>query len=294
MSQIPSYVWLTLAASLLHAFTFAYSKQFLAHSQNRVKLAFYSQYAVGLLGMLLLPFVGVDNFIDNIGLIVTMGVFVMIGQVAYLNALRHGDASFVVPMLGLKMFVVAGFSAFIFSETYGPMVYLGAFGVFVSLFFLNDGKLHGSSRALLFVLLTCLMFGAADITVMALLRNGVQGFQIAAYVFAIPTMVMMPLSPILFKNDWKVSAPLAKTLAIYGSVHLCGVVLLMLAFVQSQQVTLINILQSSRGLMSIGVIYLMARIGFSEIEHLTHRQLTIRGFGGALMFGSLVLAVVAR
>ncbi|RLA05169.1 MAG: hypothetical protein DRQ60_00150 [Gammaproteobacteria bacterium] len=294
MSQIPSYVWLTLAASLLHAFTFAYSKQFLAHSQNRVKLAFYSQYAVGLLGMLLLPFVGVDNFIDNIGLIVTMGVFVMIGQVAYLNALRHGDASFVVPMLGLKMFVVAGFSALIFSETYGPMVYLGAFGVFVSLFFLNDGKLHGSSRALLFVLLTCLMFGAADITVMALLRNGVQGFQIAAYVFAIPTMVMMPLSPILFKNDWKVSAPLAKTLAIYGSVHLCGVVLLMLAFVQSQQVTLINILQSSRGLMSIGVIYLMARIGFSEIEHLTHRQLTIRGFGGALMFGSLVLAVVAR
>jgi len=294
LSQIPSYVWLTLAASLLHAFTFAYSKQFLAHSQNRVKLAFYSQYAVGLLGMLLLPFVGVDNFIDNIGLIVTMGVFVMIGQVAYLNALRHGDASFVVPMLGLKMFVVAGFSALIFSETYGPMVYLGAFGVFVSLFFLNDGKLHGSSRALLFVLLTCLMFGAADITVMALLRNGVQGFQIAAYVFAIPTMVMMPLSPILFKNDWKVSAPLAKTLAIYGSVHLCGVVLLMLAFVQSQQVTLINILQSSRGLMSIGVIYLMARIGFSEIEHLTHRQLTIRGFGGALMFGSLVLAVVAR
>jgi len=294
LSPLPSYVWLTLAASLLHAFTFAYSKQFLAHSQNRVKLAFYSQYSVGLLGMFLLPFVGIGNFIDNIGLIVTMGVFVMIGQVTYLNALRHGDASFVVPMLGLKMFVVAGFSALLLNETYGPMVYLGAFGVFVSLFFLNDGKLHGSSRALFFVLLTCLMFGAADITVMALLRNGVQGFQIAAFVFAIPTLVMLPLSPLIFKNDWQVSAPLAKTLFIYGSVHLCGVSLLMLAFMQSQQVTLINILQSSRGLMSIGVIYLMARIGFSEIEHLTRRQLAIRGFGGALMFGSLAVAVLAH
>ena len=68
----------------------------------------------------------------------------------------------------------------------------------------------------------------------------------------------------------------------------------MLAFVQSQQVTIINILQSSRGLLSIGVIYLMARIGFSEIETMTRGQLTIRGFGGALMFASLAVAVLAH
>lgn len=294
MSTIPSYVWLTLAASVLHSFSFAYSKQFLAHSQNRVKLAFYSQYAVGLFGLLLLPFVGLGNFIDNIGLILTMGVLVMIGQVAYLNALRHGDASFVVPMLGLKMFVVAAMSALLLDETYGPMVYVGAVGVFFSLFFLNDGKLRGSSRALFFVLICCVMFGGADVTVMALLKQGINGFQIAAYVFAIPTLVMMPLSPLIFRNDWQVSAPLAKTLAIYASIHLGGVVLLMLAFFQSQQVTLINILQSSRGLISIGVIYLMARIGFSEIETLTRRQLAIRSFGGLLMFASLAVAVLAH
>lgn len=294
MSLLPSYVWLTLAASLLHAFSFAYSKQFLAHSHNRVKLAFYSQYSVGLFGMLLLPFVGVGNFVDNLGLIITMAVFVMVGQVTYLNALRHGDTSFVVPMLGLKMFFVAGISALLLNETYGPLVYLGAIGVFVSLFFLNDGKLRGSLRALLWVLITCLMFGAADVTVMALLQNGIQGFQIAAYIFAIPTLIMMPLSPVIFKNDWQVSGPLAKTLAIYGVVHLGGITLLMLAFMQSQQVTLINILQSSRGLLSIGVIYLMARIGFSEIETLTRRQLMIRSFGGLLMFASLTVAVLAH
>lgn len=294
MSLLPSYVWFTLAASLLHAFSFAYSKQFLVHSQNRIKLAFYSQYAVGLFGMLLLPFVGLGNFIDNIGLILTMGTFVMIGQVAYLNALRHGDASFVVPMLGLKMFVVAAMSAALFGETYGPMVYLGAIGVFVSLFFLNDGKLRGSSRALMFVLICCTMFGAADVTVLALLRNGINGFQIAAYVFAIPTIVMMPLSPLLFKNDWQVTPALGKTLSIYALIHVFGVVLIMLAFVESQQVTIINILQSSRGLMSIGVIYLMARIGFSEIETMTPRQLAIRSFGGALMFASLAVAVLAH
>ncbi|MEL0083745.1 MAG: EamA family transporter [Gammaproteobacteria bacterium] len=294
MSLLPSYVWLTLAASLLHAFSFAYSKQFLVHSHNRVKLAFYSQYSVGLFGMLLLPFVGVGNFVDNLGLIITMAVFVMVGQVTYLNALRHGDTSFVVPMLGLKMFFVAGISALLLNETYGPLVYLGAIGVFVSLFFLNDGKLRGSLRALLWVLITCLMFGAADVTVMALLQNGIQGFQIAAYIFAIPTLIMMPLSPVIFKNDWQVSGPLAKTLAIYGVVHLGGITLLMLAFMQSQQVTLINILQSSRGLLSIGVIYLMARIGFSEIETLTRRQLMIRSFGGLLMFASLTVAVLAH
>ncbi|MBL4621546.1 MAG: EamA family transporter [Immundisolibacteraceae bacterium] len=294
MTTIPLYIWLTLLSCVLHAFSFTYSKQFLVHSDNRLKLAFYSQFAVGILGFCFLPFVGIDSFFDNIGLICLMGICVMVGQVAYMNALRFGDASFVVPMLGLKMFVVAGLSATLLSETYGTLVYVGAFGVFVSLFFLNDGKLTGSSKALMFVMITCVMFGCADVIVMSLLKNGVNGFQIAAFVFAIPTLVLLPISPILFKNDWKITPALAKTLMIYAVIHLIGVTLLMVAFKLSQQVTIINIVQSARGLVSIGVVYVMARMGFSGIEKLTRRQLTYRGFGGLLMFLSLGLAVVAH
>ena len=57
---------------------------------------------------------------------------------------------------------------------------------------------------------------------------------------------------------------------------------------------LVHEVQSARGLISIGVVFLMAKFGFSEIERLTGVQLRIRGFGGLLMFASLAVAVLAH
>ncbi|MEO1897869.1 MAG: EamA family transporter [Cycloclasticus sp.] len=292
MSSIPSYIWLTLVASVLHAFSFTYTKQFLAHSDNRVKLAFYSQYAVGLVAFCLLPWVDLNQLWANIELIVLMCGFILIAQTSYLNALRHGDASFVVPMLGCKMFAVAGLSVLFLNETYSPIVYLGAAGAFASLFFLNDGKLHGSPKALGFVLLTCMLFAFADIAVVLLLNKGMGGLDLAVFVFIVPTVLLMPLSPIIFKRDWQVSKPFGKTLFIYAVVQLVGIIILMVAFKQAQQVTVINIVQSSRGLIAVGVVYLMARFGFSHIERLSKQQLINRSFGGVLMFVSLAVAVL--
>jgi drug/metabolite transporter (DMT)-like permease len=277
---------------VLHAFSFTYTKQFLAHSDNRVKLAFYSQYAVGLIGFCLLPLVDLNQLWANIELILLMCAFVLIAQTSYLNALRHGDASFVVPMLGCKMFAVAGLSVLFLSEAYSPIVYLGAAGAFISLFFLNDRKLHGSPKALGFVLLTCVLFAFADIAVVLLLNRGMGGLDLAVFVFIVPTVLLMPLSPVIFKNDWHVSKAFRKTLFIYAVVQLAGIIILMFAFKQAQQVTVINIVQSSRGFIAVGVVYLMARFGFSHIERLSKRQLINRSFGGFLMFASLVVAVM--
>ena len=257
-----------------------------------MKLAFYSQYAVGIIAFCLVPFVDLDQLWSNIGLVLLMCTFVLVGQTLYLNALKHGDASFVVPMLGCKMFAVAGLSVLLLSETYSPVVYLGAAGAFVSLFFLNDGKLHGSPKALAFVLLTCVVFSFADIAVVQLLNRGMGGLDLAVFVFIVPTALLMPLSPIIFKNDWNITKGLGKTLFIYAAVQLAGIILLMFAFKQAQQVTVINIVQSSRGLIAIGVVYLMARFGFSHIERLSKQQLINRSFGGFLMFASLAVAVM--
>jgi len=289
---IPTYIWLTLVASVLHAFSFSYTKQFLAHSQNRVKLAFYSQYAVGLIALGLLPFVEMAQLWQHIELVLLMCVFVLVGQVSYLNALRHGDASFVVPMLGCKMFAVAGFSIFFLSETYSPIVYAGALGVFLSLFFLNDGKLHGSPKALAFVLLTCVMFAFADIVVVSLLNEGMGSLELTAFVFVVPMAILMPLSPLIFKNDWQVDKPFSKTLGIYAVVQLLGIVLLMIAFKQAEKVTMINIVQSSRGLIAVGMVVLMAKFGLTHIEQLSGKQIRNRSVGGLIMFVSLAVAIM--
>jgi len=290
--SIPSYIWLALIASVLHAFSFTYTKQLLAHSTNRIKLSLYSQYFVGLLALLLLPFIQLEQLWLNFGLVLLMCACVLLGQILYLSALRYGDASFVVPMLGCKMFAVAGLSVIFLNETYHPLVYLAAVGAFASLFLLNDGKLHGSPRALVYILLTCVVFAMADIAVVHLLNQGMGGIELAAFVFIVPTALLMPLSPFIFKSDWKVSKPLAKTLSIYALAQLIGIVFLMLAFKQAQQATVINIIQSSRGLMAVGVVYLMARVGFSQIEQLSRKQLRNRVLGGLLMFVSLTVAII--
>ena len=85
---------------------------------------------------------------------------------------------------------------------------------------------------------------------------------------------------------------MGKTLTIYAVAQLVGIVFLMLAFKQAQQATVINIIQSSRGLMAVGVVYIMARVGFSQIEQLSRKQLTNRVLGGVLMFASLTLAII--
>ena len=290
--SIPPYIWLALIASVLHAFSFTYTKQLLAHSTNRIKLSLYSQYVVGLLALLLLPFMQFEQLWLNFGLVLLMCACVLLGQILYLSALRYGDASFVVPMLGCKMFAVAGLSVIFLNETYHPLVYLAAVGAFASLFLLNDGKLHGSPRALVYILLTCVVFAMADIAVVHLLNQGMGGIELAAFVFIVPTVLLMPLSPFIFKKDWKVSKSLGKTLTIYAVAQLVGIVFLMLAFKQAQQATVINIIQSSRGLMAVGVVYIMARVGFSQIEQLSRKQLTNRVLGGVLMFASLTLAII--
>src|SRR5690606_33931894 len=98
-----------------------------------------------------LPWAGMDIVTAMPGTLLGIGLCVVAGQVFFILALRHGDASFVVPMLGLKLFAVAGFSALWLGETYAPLVYLGAAGAFASLFLLSDGTLRGSLRSALLV-----------------------------------------------------------------------------------------------------------------------------------------------
>ncbi len=111
------------------------------------------------------------------------------------------------------------------------------------------------------------------------------------FVFVVPAALLMPLSPIMFKNDWKVSKAFSKTLLIYAVAHFIGLVILMYAFKQAQEATMINIVQASRGFIAVGVVYVLARFGLSQMEKLTRKQLISRLAGGLLMFGSLAVAV---
>lgn len=290
---MPGYLWLALAGSALHGFSFAWSRQLVGYASNRLKIAFYTLLSCTVLAAAAAPFVGFGGLMKAPQYIAGMTVSIIISQALLMEALRRADASFVVPMLGIKIFVVAVMTAWLFGEIYGPLVYLAAAGAFGSLFLLNDARLRTSAGGLLCVIGASAAFACNDIFLMLQLRAGYTPGEVFIYSFLGPALVLVPLSVWLLRGEWGVSPPLLRGLAIYALVHIAGVVLLMLAFDIGRRATMINIVQNARGLFSIAVVYALARFGLSGFERLSRRQLRLRVSGALLMSGSLALAVLA-
>jgi drug/metabolite transporter (DMT)-like permease len=291
---MPSYVLLTLAAAWLHAISFTMAKQLWVHSRDPYQISILSQLACGLLAALALPWAGLGAVTQIPGTLLAIGLTVIAGQVFFILALRHGDASFVVPMLGLKLFAVAGFSALWLAETYEPLVYLGAAGAFASLFLLSDGKLRGSLRSALFVTAAAVLYGITDVLLVRALRMGITPLEIGVYALLVPPLLTLPLTLALLPGRWRVSLPFGRALGRYAAVQIAGMVFLMLAFGLAGKATIINIVQTSRGLWVLAVVYVMGRMGLAGVERLTGAQYRSRAIGALLLTGSLTLAVLAH
>ncbi len=291
---MPSYVLLTLAAAWLHAISFTMAKQLWVHSRDPFQISILSQLACGLLAALALPWAGFGAVAQIPGTLACIGLTVLAGQVFFILALRHGDASFVVPMLGLKLFAVAGFSALWLAETYEPLVYLGAAGAFASLFLLSDGKLSGSLRSALFVTAAAILYGITDVLLVRALRAGISPLEIGVYSLLVPPLLALPVTLALLPGRWRVSLPFGRALGRYATVQIAGMVFLMLAFGLAGKATIVNIVQTSRGLWVLAVVYVMGRMGLAGVERLTGAQYRTRAIGAVLLTGSLALAILAH
>jgi drug/metabolite transporter (DMT)-like permease len=291
---MPAFAWLTLAAALAQALGFLLSKRLWLYARDPWQVAVSSQLAVAAGAALALPFVGLGGLAREPLALAGVVACALSGQVLFAQALRHGDASFVVPMLGLKLFAVAGLTALLLSERYGPGVYLGAAGAFASLFLLSDGTLRGSVPSALYVSGASVLFGAADTLLMYCLRSGLTVLETGVYTMVLPALLLGPLAAYLTPRRWPMSRPLAATLGAYAAFQLVGFVLMMAAFALARGATLVNIVQSARGVFVVAVVYLLGRAGVRGIERLTRAQLRTRSAGAALMAVSVGIALLTH
>lgn len=288
------YVLVTLLAAALQAFSSVYVKRLHSHTDNPLKVGFYTLFGCAALTLLLTPFIELRHTWRAPEILLTMCAAVAGGHIAFIAAMRVGEASFVVPMMGIKMFFVAGFAALILGETYNPLVYVAAIGVFAGMFFLNDGSLRAPPLALLLIMLTMSLFGLTDVLLIKLLRAGYSLIEVQVYMFVIPSILLLPVAAVLLRNDWRIKPDFFGSLSIYGVIQMAGGLCLMWAFSLSYKATMVNIVQSARGLFAIGVVYLIGRSGMRGFEQLNRRQYQSRLFGAALMTASIALAVSAN
>lgn len=288
------YILIAIVATLVHASSTVYSKQLYSLADHPAQVAHYSIIAPGLVFLLVLPFIEFHGLGDHWWKLLGISFAFVIGYLSQLWAVQHGDASFIVPLLGLKAFFVAGLSALFLSEYYGPLVYLGMAGAIAGMFLLGDGRLAKSLPIIGLVVLATLMFASADVVLVGLYKNGFNTLETMFYLFSLSPLLMLPFSAVQLKGKWSLNWRFSRGLLIYALLQLAGGGLLMYAFWLASQATLINIIQSSRGLFAIALVYLLGRAGLQGIENLTRQQYVTRTTGAALMTLSICLAVLAR
>jgi len=287
------WVLLGLVATAIHGFSTVYSKRLYDLAPYPAQVAFYCLFATGIGSLAIIPWV---DFRDPQGYwldIILVGAPFALGHYCFVLANRYGDASFVVPMMGMKVFFVALFAAIWLDEVYSVWVYVGASGAVVGIFFLNDGKRHGSVAALLLVLGNCVLYAATDIFIVRLFRAGFSAYEVMVYLFLGGALFMIPLAMVRLRGQWRINRPFMGGLVLFGIAQAGGGILLMIAFGLAQKATMVNIVQSSRGLFAVIAVYIISRIGIKGLEVLNTGQYLSRGMGSAMIAGSIVLALLA-
>jgi hypothetical protein len=264
---------------------------------------------MGLLSVVLLPFVwpaGGLRFDELASPCWKMCVLYLLGQVGTMIALRHGEPSRIAPLLGFKIVVLAGIASFapqphIAGTAAAAMGLNGLQWLAVALSMLAAVSLSRSgtrirASTILGVILACVAYSFADwnitTTCKAIESQHVPALQASLITVAlchglcgIVAIFFLPLWGSRKRRDWQDAAPYAvewfvAMLFLYWCFAMVGPLLG-------------NILQSTRGLISILMGVVMIRWGHHHIEpHSPRRVLVLRVASGILM--SLAISLYAR
>ncbi|MDF1818019.1 MAG: DMT family transporter [Immundisolibacteraceae bacterium] len=287
------WVLLGLVATAIHGFSTVYSKRLYDLAPYPAQVAFFCLFATGIASLVIIPFVDFQDPSGHWLDILLVGAPFALGHYCFVQANRYGDASFVVPMMGLKVFFVALFAALWLDEVYSVWVYIGASGAVVGVFLLNDGNRHASPAALLLVLANCALYAATDIFIVRLFRAGFTADEVMVYLFVGGAFFMIPLAMVVLRGKWQMNRRFGRGLSLFGIGQAGGGILLMMSFGLSQKATMVNIVQSSRGLFAVLAVYVISRVGIAGLEVLNRGQYLSRAVGSTLIAGSIVLALLA-
>ncbi len=225
--------------------------------------------------------------------VIAMCLFV--GQISQFLALEKGDVSVAVPVFGLKVILVAFFTPLLIGDAVGVKLWIAALLSVVGITFLNRKDANQPPRNLLVTFIAggigAMAFAAFDVLVQkwgpswgvgrllpcvfwinALLSSGLI-FRFSAPLTAVPRQAWGWLvgGSLLFGVQ---SVIFVSTIAIFGKA------------------TSANIVYSSRGLLSVALVWLVGHWFTNSEQHLGPKVMRWRLAGALLMMSAIVLVIV--
>jgi len=281
-----------LAAAFLLSCSYVFSRNFVVRHADPIHLMIYSQIIMGVFAATLLPFVAPPGLFSHHGYVtpvILCSIFYVVGQASFFMTLRELEASRASSLLGVKLVVLALINLLVFGVSISMLQWGAVILCMVAAVMMNSSGGKMSWRGALWLFLTCVGYSFSDIfgkqAVFCIAGDASLASAMTSTSLCYLLLGLAALPGIFFIRKsypaFLAALPFAvcwfgAMLVLFGSFALLGVVFG-------------NIIQSLRGLISIGLGVLLAHGGFSHLEAKTGRAV----FRRRLVSAILMIAAIA-
>lgn len=287
-----------LAAACCYSLAYLFSKLFYEKSgKNPLHLLAVSQFQMGIFALLLFPFVWSDvHFSFGIILpVVGVTIFGMLGHVSFFLTLKHSNPSQITPLLALKIVILAFASIVFLQKNIALLQWLSIGMCFGSTFLLHFSGGSIPLKSLVGVLVTCTSYALGDVFVTRLLQQlelaGVTNPVLLGTCFLYTALGMCGL--ILAACMWKDirTFPVWKFALYFSMIFFVADIFLFTTF-KLVGPMFGNILQSTRGILSIIFAKIVAKKGMFYLEEDVGRAVMFRRLLAAFLFSAAIALYV--
>lgn len=264
------------------------------HNGGSRKLLVLSHIMMGIAAAAVLPWVwpaGLPSWRMYAEPLMSVSVFYLLGQLALLVALRHAEPSRISPMLAFKVVILAAMTVVLSGAVISLLQWLAIALCLVGVVILNYTGGANHPRAAIAVGLACLTYSFSDWNIVRLVNIASAHPDWRTFTWAtLTSYIICGLIAACFLpwhgsrkiKDWIDAGPFAGTWL--------AAMLFLFACFGMEGVVYGNILQSTRGIISVLLGAILAAIGLMHLEKAAGRGVYIRRMAAAIfMLGAVVL-----
>lgn len=283
-----------MAQSLAYVFT----RRFMSRGQGGAYVLLgLSHVLMGVLSLLLLPLLWSPDWpavsrwiLPSLG----AGGFYMAAQVGLFSALKRIEASRIAPLLGLKIMILAVVATLFLDQELGVAHWAAVFMSIAAALLLNEigGRIPWQGLAGVAVAITGYTMSDLSIRKLVMVFEPVgpvgpfAGACVTYVLCGVLGVAMVARSGHTSRHAWRLAAPYAlcwfvSMCCFYATITMIGIVFAV-------------IVQSTRGVLSVGMGFLLAHMGHVHLErHTTPAVFWKRVFAAVLMVAAIALYSVA-
>lgn len=289
-------ILLGLGAAVAQSLSYVFSRLYvLRRDQAVMRLLILGHVLMAVMSLILLPLLPLaqmPNWRIYAWPLVSTAGFYLLGQLAMFQMLRQAEASRASPLLGLKILILAMIYSVFLHSPLGLMHWLAVGLSVAAAFLLRASGKRVPSRAIAWLLVACVGYSLSDMNIFRLVQAlrtslgvfeaNVVGVCLTYLVCGVVALAALAWSPPGQRGDWHYALPWA--LSWFAAM------LLLFACFDSIGVVFGNIVQASRGLISIMMGAGLAHLGYQHLEEKVPRQVFIRRLAaGLVMFAAIAL-----